>query len=1057
MSPLLGSAGGSSEYAFRGTLDDWPNAFDTVLSAQNLTGQNPGTTVTATLTVGGINYKARLTVDYPNTTVSINGDPPVSAQESDPEVFVRDNDIITINFEIPLTSAFSFNTLHVISVKLGKRSGTWSIRTRPIDATPNTFSFVNQPDLELSTLVTSNTVTISGLEPNFDFDLSVPAGVTYYKNGVISTSSTITNGDTLYLEAISPATFSTLRLYIVSAGGISALGIVGGISTTWTITTRVGDSVPDAFTFTDILEANDLGGIYTSNPITISGVDAGPLDPDPLADITAVPVGINAAAVSIGGGYEIRDSFGNLRYNSVPPGSEYFQNNVIGTYSATNYAYLGDTIRVRLNSSPNYSTTRNVTLDLNGVSDTYSVTTRPTPINTIPSPTGFNFPAVTDQNRESDIFSDPITLSGMTAGNSGSASITAATANIDPRFRVVRGGVEVKPYTDPEPFPVQNGDEITLRMTTPNPPGSDGVTTSTMTFEVSGTNTEINDVDRDGFTTTSGSTSATWSVTTKARLCPINTFSFTDLTGVNAVNPNFDEVTTFTPSGFEQDCDMTAIITSDSPNYNFTGRGSPIAAITPVKTLNNIVPGEPIQVTVRSSGTFTDIVTTNVQITNGGTNPATPDNSYTSPDWLIETVGDTTDWVLSLSSTPDTSPTNTIEIGSSVVLTWSSINCTSIRSVSWSATPPTNLNGSTTQTPTSVGSITYTITAFVNPSAANYTTNTTVEGSNRYATATITVYVGEDLTATFSPNNFTTVTALPSNFGGLGNIISDGITIGGITAAIGTTNNFITGDALPTPIPRTFSGLNGNTPTVVNKNVNDGDVIRIQIPNNPDYLSSRTGSITFLGNTNVTKTFTVQSSVCTSGTATDSFPSAAAANRISYVSSSGNVRYINGNGLTITLAPSSEYIIQLPTTVAGSYGNYISTLAPFLGSVPSFDGVNPISWNDALTAVFRIYNRALWNNATTPGYLRNPTRSEMEALFEQLAANSLTKTGLTTVDLWVDDYVNSTSVNESLGTGPVNTTRAVESTRNSYTTGLSVTALVFNSCNNSIPLVFEGI
>lgn len=1064
MSPLLGSAGGSSEYAFRGTLDDWPNAFDTVLSAQNLTGQTPGTTVTATLTVGGINYKARLTVDYPNTTVSINGGTPISAKDADPEVFVRDNDVITINFEIPLTSVFSFNTLHVISVKLGKRSGTWSIRTRPIDATPNTFSFTNQPDLELSTLVTSNTVTFSGLEPNFDFDLSVGTGVTYYKNGVISTSSTITNGDTLYLETISPAIFSTLISYTVSAGGISSFGIGGGISTTWTITTRSGDSVPDAFTFTDVLQANDLGGIYTSNPITVSGVDAGPLGPDPSADSTAVPVGINAAAVSIGGGYEIRDSFGNLRYNSVPPGSEYFQNNVIGTYSTTNYAYLGDTIIVRLNSSPNYSTTRDITLDLNGVSDTYSVTTRPTPINTIPSATGFSFTALTDQNRGSNIFSDTITLSGITTGNVGIASITASTpAGIDPRFRVVRGGVEVKAYTAAEPFNVQSGDQITLRMTTPNPPGSDGVITSNMTFRVSGTNTEVNDVDRDGFTTTFGSRPTIWEVTTKARSCgPIVMTTFSNLVGVNAVSQNTLIEQNFTPSGFEPDCGMVAILTSNSSEYNFTGIGNPIVGIAATKRLENITSGVPIRVSTRSSNIFNGIVTTNVQITNEELGKPTPGFTSTS-SWTIQTVGNTTPASISFSADPTQQ-----EVDFNVTLSWNATNVISFRSASWTTATFASIGTTSVTMPAAVplGIVTsFTISFYANPDAENANAGAPDplpnDAGGYYVEGTVDVTVLNDLTPIFDPSVPPTIFSDPGTPQGNGPtfVTHEPIIVSDISAPILV-------ELQSTLNPLDIFQVNSGAINNADKDVNNGDSITFQQTNNRSYLEG-TGTNTAINQQTLlfrnkdtnelidSVDFLVEANPCVSTSILRQWPSATAPNRFGAYVCEGITYYTDGNSSTRTFNE-EDYCLDFPPdstigpfSFAGTYGDYILNTDEF-DQTPTFGG-NPISWRDYLEVVFRLYNKSNWGGPppNPRSYTRNPLFSELTGTLPLLIASTyfITTPTPTNVTELVDAYIARFAA-------PGQSDQVDFSQKRSYTTGLIQIGLVFDSCVNPIPVAF---
>lgn len=1059
MSPLLGSAGGSSEYAFRGTLDDWPVDFASSLTAQDILGADPGSTRTATLTVTGINYKARLLVVYPNTTVSINGGSPVSANESDPKVFVRDNDVVTINFQIPLTGISSFNTIHGIVVKIGKRTGTWLIRTRAIDATPNLFPFTSQPNLELNTLVTSNSITVSGLEPNFNFDLSVESGVDYYKNGVLSTASTITNGDTLYLQTTTPNTFSTLRSYSVSIGGISASGITGGISTSWTITTRSGDNLPSAFTFTDVLQANQLNAEYRSNSITVVGVDSGPLDPNPFVDITAIPVAIDAASVALGGGYEIRKSDTTLRYTTGGP--NFFQNNVVGTYSNTNFAYLGDTIVVRLTSSPNNSTTRNLTLDLGTITDTFSVTTRPTSINTIPS--GFSFTGLSNQNRGSDIFSNTITLLGMTtgAGDFGSASITSSTTGINPRFQVFRGGTIVKSYTAAEPFNVQNGDQITLRMTTPNPPGGDGAGTYTMSFQVSGTNTQTDDADRDGFSTISGSTSANWTVQTKARTCPIDTFSFTDLTGVNSVNQNFDVVQTFTPSGFESDCGMVAILTSNSPNYNFTGRGNPIVSIGSTKRLENITPGVPIQVTVRSSGTFStpsliSRVTTNVQITNGEAgNPATPDTSYTSPNWLIDTIGDTTN-----ASVVFNSPPTSAVVSTNITLNWTATNVVAFRSASWTASALPFSGNSVATMPTAVGTgvTQFNISFFANPGAANYLTlpqdNSLVGAGRSYVQASVDVTVLNDLSAIFTPNNFTNVTTNCSIDGGSARVTSNSITISGITGTITGTipaGEIVVGGG-------TQSSLNLGAFSNAPKTIGLGNSIRLEIPNNSTFLtgttpSTETGTINF-SDGNGTKTFTVTSSPCVSGTISQT--SGTGANIITALV---NVRPAN-----ITSAVggasfiSSGYITQMPTAT----GTFTAWVTNTLGSTGQrYDGsTTDIIWADALEAAFTIYNKQFWRISTdtvttTPGYRRNLDFGRLTGptgLFNSLNA-AIASPGrtspITNVTQWIDFFITN-------NLAPADADRAIPFTMTSRTTGLSSTGLVFDFCQNVIPLVYPA-
>lgn len=95
------------------------------------------------------------------------------------------------------------------------------------------------------------------------------------------------------------------------------------------------DTTPDAFTFTDVANAN-FSTEYTSNEITVAGIDA-------------------AAAISITGGtYSI-----NGGAFTADPGT----------------VEVDDTVRVKVTSSDESATAVNAALTIGGVSDTYSVTT----------------------------------------------------------------------------------------------------------------------------------------------------------------------------------------------------------------------------------------------------------------------------------------------------------------------------------------------------------------------------------------------------------------------------------------------------------------------------------------------------------------------------------------------------------------------------------------------------------------------------------------------------------------------------------------------------------
>ena len=193
------------------------------------------------------------------------------------------------------------------------------------DTTPDSFTFIDQIDVALSTPVTSNTITVSGI--NTATAISITGGE-YAVNGGLytSTEGTVNNGDAITVRQTSSVSYSTTT---------DAVLIIGGISDTFSVTTLAADSIPDTYTFVDQTDVA-LNTPVTSNTITVSGINT-------------------ATAISITGGeYAVND----------------------GLYTSTEGTVNnGDAITVRQTSSVSYSTTTDAVLTIGGVSDTFSVTT----------------------------------------------------------------------------------------------------------------------------------------------------------------------------------------------------------------------------------------------------------------------------------------------------------------------------------------------------------------------------------------------------------------------------------------------------------------------------------------------------------------------------------------------------------------------------------------------------------------------------------------------------------------------------------------------------------
>lgn len=110
-------------------------------------------------------------------------------------------------------------------------NGSRSLMTNtcvPADTTPDTFNFVDVINANLSSLTTSNTVTVTGI--NAAVAVSATGGAEFsIQGGAWTTSGTITSGQTLSIRLTSSSSFST---------GLGTTISVGTGSDLWSVTTR---------------------------------------------------------------------------------------------------------------------------------------------------------------------------------------------------------------------------------------------------------------------------------------------------------------------------------------------------------------------------------------------------------------------------------------------------------------------------------------------------------------------------------------------------------------------------------------------------------------------------------------------------------------------------------------------------------------------------------------------------------------------------------------------------------------------------------------------------
>ena len=553
--PLIGAQGPGSNISWRGNLDEYPDPFSFV----EVTEVFPGTATTCTpVTITGINYKALVTAELQQPAgaiaagiaASVRVTPYIEETDSygppgdflpgnDPSniVLVRNKDKIELEVLTQPSSIgiAAFNATYSVNVNIGKRGPEgWFAKTRELDDDPDPFDFVDLDNLEINTLTNSDVVTVTGIDDTIGVDIfMVGTGELSINGGTFVTSAKIFDGDTLQLRNTSSNFYQDPSEAFANTDSSSDGTIVttvqlGVFQATFKIRTREVDDTINAFDFTDLTNV-DIGTVHESNQITISGADN-----------------------NIGGNNPLPLTFsGNGEYQIIRNGT------VVVEYTDTSPSTCnnGDVIQLKQTASDDYSTTLNAQLTVANQSGTFSVGTRPRPIDTIPN--AFTFTDQTGVLRNELVYSNTITLGGMTAfGDEGTASISGS-GGADAKYQVTRNGTVVKSWTSGS-FGVQLGDQIQLRLLSATT--SQG--TRSATFTVAGTNT---------FTVISGvngSTSDTWNVTSKARDCGISNFSLPNIPeSSSTLNPGDQAKVEFTVGGtFEFDCNITAT-TSNSNSF----------------------------------------------------------------------------------------------------------------------------------------------------------------------------------------------------------------------------------------------------------------------------------------------------------------------------------------------------------------------------------------------------------------------------------------------------------------------------------------------------------
>jgi hypothetical protein len=204
--------------------DTTPDAF----TFTDVTGAAVSTvTTSAAVTITGIN--APVTFSATGGTIDVNSDGNFLSSRS-----VSNGNTIRAR----ATSSASNSTGVDVVVTGGGVSDTFTVTTAAAasDTTPDAFAFTDVTGATLSTVYTSNAITVAGI--NAPATITVSGG-TYDINAsgtFVSTSGAVNNGDTVRARVTSSGSNSTAANVVVT---------IGGVSDTYSVTT-VAAAAPDA-------------------------------------------------------------------------------------------------------------------------------------------------------------------------------------------------------------------------------------------------------------------------------------------------------------------------------------------------------------------------------------------------------------------------------------------------------------------------------------------------------------------------------------------------------------------------------------------------------------------------------------------------------------------------------------------------------------------------------------------------------------------------------------------------------------------------------------------
>jgi hypothetical protein len=511
-----GSGGGGS--------DTTPDAFTfTAATGSQLTTVNTSNTIT----VAGIDTASAISISG-NGTYSKNGGAYTAISGT-----VVAGDTIAVR----LTSSGSYSTAVTSTVTIGGVTGTYSVTTRAINSTPTAFTLTAATGSNISTVNTSNTITVAGIDAGATPAISVSGSGTYSKNGgaYTATAGTVALGDTVSVRLTSSSAYSTAA---------STTLTIGGVTSTYTVTTRAADTIPDAFTFTTVNSA-PLSTVTESNTIIVGGLDTGVTSAISISGATA------QYAISTDGG------------------------TTFGSWVATAGTVLnGYVVKVRMTSSGSAATTVTSTLTIGGVTGTFSVNTGA--VDTTPD--AFTFATVTGVNPSTATDSAPTIVAGVTAGTDVSITVSGGSYAIS-----TDGGTTYGAFTTAAGN-VRLGYYVKTRATS-SASYSTSVTSTVTIGGVAGTftvTTRAVDVTPSGFTFTATTNAALGSVQTS------NTVTLAGFDAGQSVAISISGTGTYSKNGGAYTATAGTVVLGDTVSVRVTASNAAATLVTTTLTVGGV-------------------------------------------------------------------------------------------------------------------------------------------------------------------------------------------------------------------------------------------------------------------------------------------------------------------------------------------------------------------------------------------------------------------------------------------------------------------------------------